>query len=317
MKKTGIVSIIAVLCVVLLTTGFAFAGDKLVIRVVFHGTGLSFAQPIKSGVEAAGEELGIDAELIGPVDSNIDEQVNIIENLITMKVDGIATSNINAEAMNPVIDKAIEAGIPVVTYNSEAPGSKRLAFYGQDLVESGRQQAKILVEYMGTKGKVLITTGDAPAAWSQAREKGVREGLAKHPDIEVVGIISTGWEEQKMYAALENALLANPDLAGFASLDSQTTQSIGRVILRHDVVGKIKHVGHDLMPETLDNIKAGASNASLSQDPFKQGYLPVKSLFEHVTEGKTLESVDTGILRVDENNIDTWLEKLEAGEPIG
>ena len=73
----------------------------------------------------------------------------------------------------------------------------------------------------------------------------------------------------------------------------------------------------DLIPETLDNIKAGATNASLSQDPYKQGYLPVKALYQHIVEQKKMESVDTGILRVDEKNVDTYLKKLKDGEPIG
>ena len=87
--------------------------------------------------------------------------------------------------------------------------------------------------------------------------------------------------------------------------------------MRLDKVGKIKHVGFDLVPETLDNIKAGATNASLSQDPYKQGYLPVKALYEYIVNHKPIKSVDTGILRVDEKNIDVYLQKLKNGEPIG
>jgi len=76
-------------------------------------------------------------------------------------------------------------------------------------------------------------------------------------------------------------------------------------------------VGHDLVPLTLDNIKAGITKASLSQFPYNQGYLPVKALFELIVNKKKMESVDTGILRVDSNNIDEYLDKLKKGEPIG
>ncbi|MEE8180188.1 MAG: sugar ABC transporter substrate-binding protein, partial [bacterium] len=61
----------------------------------------------------------------------------------------------------------------------------------------------------------------------------------------------------------------------------------------------------------------GATNASLSQDPYNQGYLPVKAIFEYITKGVVLESSDTGVLRVDEKNIDEYIQKLEKGEPIG
>lgn len=320
-------------CAILMIGTLAFAGgqkeeaageggamekeeDQIEITVIYHDTGIEFGQVIKAGVEAAAKEFGIKADFVGPIGIDVNEQVNFVENAITQEVDGIAVSNVNAEALNPVIDKAIEAGIPAVTFNSEAAGSKRMGFFGQDLVESGRVQGEILVEYMGKSGKVIVVTGEAAASWSQDREKGVRESLAKYPDIEVINTLSTGWEEQQQYAAVENALLANPDITGIASLDAATTPAVGRALLRNDRKD-IYHVGHDLVPETLDNIKAGVTNASLSQDPYAQGYLPVRALYEYITEGKEIESVDTGILRVDETNVDEYLEKLENGEPIG
>jgi len=292
-------------------------GETLNFKVIYHNTGINFAMILKRGVEEAVKEFGVNAEFTGPVEPNVEAQVAMIESFIASEVDGLAVSNVSAEALNPVIERAIAAGIPTVSFNSDAAGSKRLAFFGQDLVQSGRTQAEILVEYMGKKGKVLIFSCDAAAAWSLDREKGVREILAKYPDIQVLTTVNTGVEEYTAYAAIENALLANPDVAGIATLDAVTTPLVGRYILRNNLVGKIKHVGHDLLPETLQNIKAGATNASLSQDPFKQGYLPVKALYEHIVKGVPLQSVDTGVLRVDEKNVDEYLEKLEKGEPVG
>jgi simple sugar transport system substrate-binding protein/ribose transport system substrate-binding protein len=303
----------------LLASAQAFAAEKkpISITVVYHDTGIQFGQVIKAGALAAGKELGIQVEFVGPVGIKVDEQVAFIENAITKKVSGLAISNVNGEALNPMIAKAMAAKIPVVTFNSEAQGSERLGFFGQDLVGSGRSAGDILAECMGSKGKVLIITGEAAASWSQDREKGARESLAKHPGITIVNTISTGWEEQAQYAAIENAVRANPDLAGIVSLDAATTPATGRALARLKKAGTIKHVGMDLVPETLDNIKAGATNASLSQDPYKQGYLPVKALYEFIVNKKPIKSVDTGILKVDSKNIDIYLKKLKDGEPIG
>jgi simple sugar transport system substrate-binding protein/ribose transport system substrate-binding protein len=288
--------------------------EDIVIRVIYLDVSINFAQPIKAGVEKAAEELGIDAKIDGPVNFNIDQQVSIIENYITKQVDGLAIAPLSADAIDPIIAKAIEAGIPVVTFNTDSPSSKRIAFYGQDLVESGRVQAKFLAEYMGEKGKVLITSVDPMAPWSQMREQGVREGLAKYPDIEVLQLINAKGDAQTTYAAVENAIQAYPEVTGIASLDAVTTPAVGRAILRYDLKGKIKQVGHDLMPETLDNIKAGATNATLSQNPYQQGYLPVMRLYEHLVEGESLDSVDTGILKVDDSNVDEYLKRLEEGD---
>ncbi len=294
------------------------AGEKkpedIVIRVVYLDVSINFAQPIKAGVEAAAEELGIDAKIDGPVNFDIDDQVSIIENYITRQVDGLAIAPLSAEAIDPIIAKAIDAGIPVVTFNTDSPSSERFAFYGQDLVESGRVQAKYLAEYMGEKGKMLITSCDPMAPWSQMREQGVREGMENYPNIEIVNLINAKGDEQTCYAAIENAILANPDIIGIASLDAVTTPAVGRAILRYELIGKIKQVGHDLMPETLDNIKAGATQATLSQNPYIQGYLPVINLYENIVNGTALESVDTGILMVDDSNVEEYIKRLEAGD---
>jgi len=302
----------------LLISSVAWAAEKkpedIVIRVVYLDVSINFAQPIKAGVEAAAKEFGIDAKIDGPVDWNLDQQVAIIENYITQGVDGLAIAPLSSEVIDPIIAKAIDAGIPTVTFNTDSASSKRIAFYGQDLVESGRTQAKYLADYIGEKGKVLITSCDAAAPWSQDREKGNREMFASYPDIEVVGIINAKGDEQTTYAAIENAIQANPDLVGIASLDAVTTPAVGRAILRYDLKGKIKQVGHDLMPETVDNIAADATDATLSQNPYMQGYLPVKALFEHIMYGTPLESVDTGILKVDEDNVKEYLERLDKGD---
>ena len=289
---------------------------KLRFVVIYQDTSLEFGQVIKKGALAAGKELGVDVDFEGPIGIKVDEQVADVENAITMKVDGIAISNVNGQALNPVIDKAIGTGIPTVTFNSDADGSKRQAFFGQSLVNSGRVQGRMIEKYMGPKGKVLIITGEAAASWSQQREQGVREALSEYPDIKILTTVSTGWEEQAQYAAIENALLANPDITGIATLDAATTPATG-IALQRLKMKNIAHVGHDLAAQTLDNIKAGYTKASLSQNPYNQGYLPVKALYDYIVNKKELKNVDTGILPVDAGNIDEYLKKLADGEPIG
>ncbi len=312
-----ILMLLAVVCCFIFCTNLKASDDQLEITLIYHDTAIEFGQVIKLGAEAAAKKYGVKLNWVGPIGINVDEQVNFIENAITTEVDGLGISNVNAEALNPMINKAIEAGIPTVTFNSEAPGSKRLAFYGQDLKESGYVQGKILADFMNGKGKVIIVSGDTSASWSQDRESGVRKALKEFPEIEVVQVVSTGWEDQQMYAAIENALLANPDLKGIASLGAPTTMATGRALLRNNRFDQVMHVGHDFMPETLDNIAAGATKATLSQNPYMQGYLPVENLVKYIKNGDKIKSIDTGILRCDSTNVQEWLDKLEAGEPIG
>jgi simple sugar transport system substrate-binding protein len=151
-----------------------------VIRVSYHDVSNEFAPFIKKGVEKAATDFKADVKMVGPVGADAEKQVAEIESLIQKGVDGLAISSVSTDALAPVINRALAQGIPVVTYNTDNPTSKRLAFAGQDLVESGRIAGKLLAETLGGKGNVLITTLDAAAQWSLDREKGAREAFAKY-----------------------------------------------------------------------------------------------------------------------------------------
>ena len=293
-------------------------GQPLEIVAVHHDIALTFTQVIASGVSAAGEELGIDAELTGTnVAHDVQGMVAMIENLIVKEVDGIMVSNVNGEALNPVIDKAIEAGIPTITFGTSSPGSQSFAHIGQNTYLSGYTLGQVMAEYLDEEGKILINTCSVSAQWSVDRETGLRDAIAKYPKMEIVGVIDTGTDDQGVYSSIENGLRANPDLAGLATLCAVTTPVGGRVIADMGIADALVHVGNDLDPLTLENIKSGSTEASLSQDPFRQGYDGVKILYNFIMDNLTPASVDTGVLRVDQTNVEEFLKKLDNGEPIG
>ena len=282
-------------------------GEKLVIRVSYHDVSNEFAPQIKAGVEQAAADLGVDAVMVGPVGAKAEDQIAELESLIEKGVDGIAISSVSTDALAPVIDRALAAGIPVVTYNTDNPGSKRLAFVGQDLVNSGRIAGDLMAKALGEQGKVIITTLDASAQWSLDRESGAREALAKYPGITVVATINTGTEPQGIYSAIENAMLANPDVTGILSLECCSVSPAGEYVKRNDLQDQVKVVGFDLLPSTLQLVKEGIIYATIDQDPFTQGYEAVKLLFD-LLQGKPVASIDTGAKIIDLTNIDEYLK---------
>jgi simple sugar transport system substrate-binding protein len=227
------------------------AGEKPIIRVSYHDVSNEFAPQIKAGVEQAAADLGVDAVMVGPVGAKAEDQIAELESLIEKGVDGIAISSVSTDALAPIIDKALAAGIPVVTYNTDNPGSQRLAFVGQDLVNSGRIAGDLMAKALSEKGKVIITTLDASAQWSLDREKGAREALAKYPGIEVVLTVNTGTEPQGIYSAIENAMLANPDVTGILSMECCSVGPAGEYVKRNNLKDQVKVVGFDLLPGTL------------------------------------------------------------------
>ena len=269
------------------------AGQPLDIYVSYHDVSNEFAPFMKAGVERAKTEDKVNAQFIGPVGADADGQISEIETLMG-KMDGLAISSVSTDALAPVIDKVLAAGIPVVTFNTDNPDSKRLAFAGQDLVQSGREAGKLMAKTLDGKGKVIITTIDAAAQWSIDREKGAREALKDASGIEVVQTLNTGTDPQKIYAAVENAMLANPDISGILSLECCSTPAAGTWVERNKAADKVKVVGFDLLDQTVQLVESGNIQATIDQAPEKQGFEAVNLLVKFVN-GQPIDNMDTGV----------------------
>jgi ribose transport system substrate-binding protein len=277
------------------------AGEPLDIYVSYHDVSNEFAPQIKKGVEDAGATDKVNAHFVGPVGADADKQISELESLMS-KMDGLAISSVSTDALSPVIDRIIAAGIPVVAFNTDNPASKRLVFAGQDLVQSGREAGKLMIKTLDGKGKVIITTIDAAAQWSIDREKGAREALGEAKGIEVVQTVNTGTDPQAIYSAIENAMLANPDVTGILSLECCSTPAAGTWVERSNKIGQVKVVGFDLLDQTVDLVEKGAVDATIDQAPEKQGYAAVDLLVKFL-KGEAINTVDTGVGIYDKSNI--------------
>jgi simple sugar transport system substrate-binding protein len=269
------------------------SGEPLQLYVSYHDVSNEFAPQIKAGVARAGEADKADAHFIGPVGADADKQISEIEALMN-KMDGLAISSVSTDALAPLINRVMAAGIPVVTFNTDNPRSNRLAFAGQDLVQSGREAGKLMGKVLNGKGTVIITTIDAAAQWSIDRERGAREALAGLPGVKVIQTINTGTDPQKIYAAIENAVLAHPNVDGVLSLECCSTPAAGTWVQRNNATGRVKVVGFDLLDQTVDLVKAGAIQATIDQAPERQGFEAVDMLVRFL-HGQPIANIDTGV----------------------
>ncbi len=277
------------------------AGQPLDIYVSYHDVSNEFAPFMKAGVERATKEGNVNAQFVGPVGADADAQISEIETLMG-RMDGLAISSVSTDALAPVIDRVLAAGIPVVTFNTDNPESKRLAFAGQDLVQSGREAGKLMADTLGGKGKVMITTIDAAAQWSIDRETGAREALEQVPGIEVVNTLNTGTDPQEIYSAIENAMLANPDITGVLSLECCSTPAAGTWVQRNNAQDRVKVVGFDLLDQTVQLVQDGFVQATIDQAPEAQGFEAV-NLITRFLKGETIDNVDTGVKVYTQDNI--------------
>lgn len=278
---------------------------KLVIYVDYHDPSLAFAIPVRQGVQKAATELGVDAQLIGPAGGSANDQVSELQTLITQqKVDGLAVSSASNDALKPVIAQAYNAGIPIISFNTDNPGSKEMAFVGQDLTKSGQAEAQELVKLLnGKTGKVVVFSVDTGAGWSHDRFSGFQAGLAGASGIQVVGPINTGNEPTQAYNAVQNAMTANSDAVAIASLDCCSFTAAGKWVQQNGKVGKISVIGFDNLPQTASYIRGNVVQATISQNPVEQGYQSVKILYDYLTKNQPLNSVDTGALLITADNV--------------
>ncbi len=171
----------------------------------------------KMGALGAAAKLGnVEIYWNAPETNDEAKQAQIFETYVRQKVDGIAVSCVNAEIMRRVIDKAVEQGIPVVTWDSDSPNSKRQAFYGMDDYEAGKTIGEELAKLIGGKGKVAILSGVQGAQNLTTRIQGVQDALKEYPDIRVVTTVYCNDDATRAESLINSVMQQHPDLAGWA-----------------------------------------------------------------------------------------------------
>jgi ribose transport system substrate-binding protein len=270
------------------------------------------------GAQAAATDLGkgaLDVQRFAPVKSDAVEQAQIIESLIEKKVDGIAISVNDADALTESIDRAVEAGIPVVCFDSDAPKSKRFAYYGTANFPSGKQMAEHFVKRMGTKGNIAILMGTPGAPNLEERRQGILEYLKDYPDIKVVATEYCYDDVNKGISAMEAAMQAHPDLKGWILPGAWAlfTPPPGPFAAKRP--DDLIVVSIDALPEQLDYVRLGYVHVLLGQKLWGWGYESVRLLKDY-KEGKvpTQQVIDSGLDTVTKENVEEYAKKWKTGK---
>lgn len=280
-------------------------GKTLRIKLSYHDPSLAFATPIKAGMQKAGTDLGVDVQLIGPTGGDAAKQVSELQTLIQQKaVDGLAVSSASSDALKPVIAQAYDAGIPLISFNTDNPGSKQMGFVGQDLTASGQSQAEKLVEAVGkdTTGKVVVFSLDTGAGWSHDRFSGFKKGI-EGSKLTIVGPVNVGNEPNAAYNTVESTMSGQSGVVAIAGLDCCSTTAAAKWIDQSGKAGKITMGGFDLLSATAGYIKNGVLSFTISQNPTEQGYQAVKVLVDFLKNGTPIKGVDTGAQFITKDNV--------------
>jgi len=269
----------------------------------FYASCIVGARPV---AEAAGYSLVVMAP---EVESDYAGQVQLLEDLITRGVAGIALCSINQDAMVSGIRKANEAGIPVVIFNSITPieGVDIFAYSGYNQYNGGRKIADWVNEKTGGEASVAVIEG-LPSVYTTERMGGfVDQAAERYPGVKLVASQPGDWEREKGMNAAANMLQANPQINVFYGLSDEMALGAAQACRQADR-GDIICVGLDGNPNALEAVKAGQLTATLDVGPVAIGKNAIEALIKAIA-GETIDEVilEAETTVVDISNVDNYL----------
>ena len=257
---------------------------KKVIGVVPKGTSHIFWQSVQAGAIAAGRDLEVEVVWNGPSqETEYSRQVQIVDSMVARGVDGLAVAATDRTALSQPIDRAAKAGILVTVFDSGVDTDNYLTFVATNNYEGGQLAARKLAELVHGKGKVAVVM-NAPGSGSTVdREKGFEDVMAKEfPNIQIVARQFGMSDRAKAREAAENMLGAHPDLDGMFASAEPSSVGAALAIKARGLTDKVNLVAFDSTDGMVADLKSGAIDAMVVQDPFRMGYQAVKTQVDHL-----------------------------------
>ena len=280
---------------------------------VCHVTTNPFFTPTQYRAQDACKLLGCEFQWTGSVNSVVAEMVDATNTAISSKADGIALAVVDKAAFRAPVDQALDAGIPVVSYNADGArddvGTNRLAYIGQGLYESGyalgqRALAQIdsgqVAGFIATPGQLNI----------QPRIDGAQQAFKDSGKPITFTAVATNADVTQGLSIIDAYVQGHQDVAGLLAVDAGSTQSVGQTVAKHKLRDKGLKVagGFDLVPETLASVKTGDLDYTIDQQPYLQGFLPVIALYLYKVSGGLISptQTNTGLLFVTKDNVEPY-----------
>ena len=283
--------------------------------------GLPYWQSAHAGFTRAAVEYGVTEEMRGPDAFTPTVEVDEFRAAVARKPAGILVSVADPKLMGPEINKAIAAGIPVITMDSDAPDSQRLYFIGTNNLEAGRLGGEFVAVHLNGKGNVVFFTMPGQPNLEE-RLKGYKDVFDGYPGIKVVEVFDMkGQSTAAMDKAEEYVARTGPaKINAYISLESSSARDVAQAVKRAKTQDALL-MAMDVDQATLELVKDGTIQATISQKPFTMAFLGLKALddLHHYPlkplardYGSDAQSpipafVDTGVSLVDKSNVDKFL----------
>ncbi len=293
--------------------GQSYAADQLYVPVVSKGYQQEFWQTVKLGTEAAAKDLSVRTSFVGPSDeTQIAEQIQLMEDTITRHPNGILLSSLDANALIPLVEKANGQHITVATFDSGVNSDIPVSFVATSNVKAGSAAADALAKELGGKGKVGIVAHVAGTTSAIERTEGFTKTIKeKYPNITLLPVQYSDGDPQKAMDKTIDMTRANPDLAGIYATNEGCTLGVANAIKTLGLSGKIKVIGFDSTEAIINYLKIGAIQGFMVQDAYQIGYQGMTTLVKSIRGQTVPKSVDIPVKFVSQSNLnDPAIQKL-------
>ncbi len=292
---------------------------KLKIAVIPKGTTHVFWRSIHAGAVKAARELDVNVDWQGPQkESDRQQQVSIVQNFISRKMDAIALAPLDSRSMVKVVKDAGKQGIPVIIFDSGLDSEDYVSFVATDNYKGGKLCARRLSEVLGESKKVILLRYMEGSASTSNREQGFLDGLKEYaPEAELISSnLYAGATLEKGFQAAQSLLNRFGNVDGIFCPNETSTQAMLRALQTTGRTGKVKLVGFDSNTNLIEGLKNGQIAGLAIQDPFKMGYLAVKTAVQYLEEGTVDKRIDTGVFMVTRDNMEEEQMKLLLHPPV-
>lgn len=296
-------------------TGGAGGGKTFTIAMIAKSSTNPVFLSGRKGAEAAAAELSkehgvnVKIEWLTPPNEDGAVQAQRVTQAVNDGANAILFSASDPGKVLGALNEAVDRGVPVMTFDSDVPSSKRFSFYGGDDALMGKQVMDELAAQMGGKGTVAIIAGNQNAPNLQNRVRGAREAAKAFPGITVVDAFYHAETPQDAAAEVVRVKNAYPNVNGFAMIGGWALFT--RTLLTDLDKAKYKIVSVDALPATLPYVETGLAPVLFAQPVYNWGYVSVKTIFDKVYLKKDVPAhVQMDLVRVSKDNLGAWARQL-------
>jgi ribose transport system substrate-binding protein len=315
---------LAISLAALLSCGSAHDSDEFYV-LISANLQVPYWQAAGAGFSNAASQMKVRSDFQGPQNYDTKVERDALNAAVQKKASGILLAVTDPALLKDSIDKAVAAGIPVITLDSDAPASKRLFFIGTNNYQAGMAGGKRLAQELKDKGNVVVFTMPEQANL-QDRLRGYRDALESHPEIKITRVVDIQGDPRIAFDTTTQIIGKEKDkVDAFVCLEAQSGKEVAGVLDSYHITGKVV-MAMDTDPETLDWIQKGGIAATIAQKPYTMAFVGLQmldNLYHHKPPSLDTDwskdsfapipsLVDTGSALIDKNNVQAFLQAKKS-----